>query len=285
MNPACLLLLVVLSADGVSKREAGALPWLPKTKPVEISDQAAYKLTRSGEGYTYETPNFQARVARDGVVSFKDKHGSSSIVSPFLPFLGKSPPPRGPTLESMLRGRFGKRRQPEPEPPSAPGPLPRKLEQDEVCPRTSPCHWESLPVAVVVLGSFDLTDEMMRGMGEDPHSLEKAHFLSATFEFRIKLAIEVRKAEVKKAIEHLPAQLDELWGDERYSPRERRRILYELWYETDSMPDGQRAANIIREFVQRRLPCGSPGSFTGSELDAFAKSHPDRLFIAPEDCR
>jgi hypothetical protein len=49
-------------------------------------------------------------------------------------------------------------------------------------------------------------------------------------------------------------------------------------------PEGERAATVIREFVRRRLPCGSPDSYTRAELDAFAKSHLDRLRIPPDDC-
>jgi hypothetical protein len=49
-----------------------------------------------------------------------------------------------------------------------------------------------------------------------------------------------------------------LWGDRRYTVRERRRILYEIWYEMDRTPDSERAAKIIDEFIRRCLPCGSP---------------------------
>jgi hypothetical protein len=137
---------------------------------------------------------------------------------------------------------------------------------------------------VGVRGSFDLTDEIMRALGQELYSLEKARFLSATFEFRIKMAFEARKADLKEAFEHLPARLDDLWSDERYSVRERRRILYELWYETDRTPEGERAATIIRDFVHRRLPCGIRDGYTRGELDAFAKAHPDRLLIPADAC-
>jgi hypothetical protein len=280
-----VLLVVGLGADVPSSRDAGAPPWLPRTKHVEVSDQAAYGLARSGESYTYETPHFQAQVARDGVVSFKDKHGGASVAFPFFPFIGNAPRPRGPTLESTLRGYFDKRRRPDPEPPYQPEPLSRRLEQNEVCPRSSPCYWESLPVSIVVQGSFDLTDEIMRKLGQDPYGLEKAQFLSATFDFRIKLAMEARKDDLNQGFEHLPGRLDELWGDDRYSPRERRRILYELWYETESSPDGERAATIMRAFVRRRLPCGTPDGFTRAELETFARAHPDRLLLPPDECR
>ena len=273
MNPACVLLLIGLGADAGSSRDAGAPPWLSKTKRIDISEEAFYGLVRSGESYVYESPRFEARVARDGVVSFKDKHISTAFSLPFLGFLDRASRPRGPTLESALRDYFDKRRRPAPEPVPEPPPLPRRIEQSEICPPGSSCHWQSLPVAINVHGSFDLTDEIMRGLGQDPYAPEKARFLSSTFEFRIKLAIEARKTDLKRAFERLPSRLDELWGDDRYSPRERRRILYELWYETDRTPEGERAATIIRNFIRRRLPCGSTNSYTHAELDALSLIH------------
>jgi hypothetical protein len=243
---------------------------------MDISDQAAYGLARSGESYTYETPHFQARVGRDGVVSFKDKHGSASVVFPLFSFIGT--PPRGPTLESTLRGYFDKRRRPAPAPRRDPEP-------NGDCSPSFPCDWQAPPATMVVQGSFALTDEIMRKLGEEPYAFEKARFLSATFEFRIRLAMEARKDDVRQAFEDLPARLDELWGDERYSPRERRRILYELWYETERSPEGERAAASIRAFIFRRLPCGTPDGFTRAELEAFAKAHPDRLLVQPDVCR
>jgi len=80
-------------------------------------------------------------------------------------------------------------------------------------------------MAIEVSGGFDLTDEIMRGLGKDPYALDKARFLSATFEFRMKLAIAQRKLQMRKALDELPQVLDDLWADGRYSARERRRIL------------------------------------------------------------
>jgi hypothetical protein len=284
--PACLLFLVGLGADAGASRDAGEPPpWLPKTKRADLSDEARYGLVRSGDGYVYDASHFQAKVARDGVVSFKDKHGSADFGFSLLPFLGKSPRPRGPTLESTLRGYFDKRRRPQPEPETEPAPLPRRIEQNEVCPPGSSCYWQPLPTLIEVHGTFDLTEEIMRTLGEDPYSLEKARFLSATFEFRIKLAMEARQTDLRKAFEDLPARLEELWSDQRYSPRERRRILYELWYETDRTPEGERAATIIRDFVRWRLACGPPDGFTRAELEALVKSHPERQLISPDGCQ
>jgi hypothetical protein len=137
---------------------------------------------------------------------------------------------------------------------------------------------------VDVSGSFDLTDEIMRTLGQRSYQVEKARFLSATFEFRIKLAMEARKRDIMRALDRLPERLDELWSDGRYSARERRRILSELWLEMDRTAEGQSAAGIIEQFIRRRLPCGDPDAYTKDELDALAKQHAEQPFVHGYGC-
>jgi hypothetical protein len=271
------LALAILCVD------AGAPSWLPRGQPVDVSDQVVYGLRRVGEGYVYDDPRFEARVARDGVVTFKDKRLSFRF--PFFPFLDKGARPKGPTLESTLRDYLNKGRRGKPEPEAAPAqPPPRKMVQSEVCPPSSPCYAPPVTNAIEVRGNFDLTDEIMRAHGKDPYAYEKARFLSSTFEFRIKMAILARKTDLMSSLAKLPERLDELWTDERYTPRERRRILYELWYETDRTPDGERAGRAIDDFIRRSLPCASPAGYTAEELEAFRRLHPDRPFRATADC-
>ena len=288
MNLVGFVLLAGLGADGGVVPDAGLPipPWVPRTKRVDVSSEAEYGLRRAGEGYVYETPHFEARVGHDGVVHFTDRHGSISSF-PFSSLAKGQKRQSTAAPEIGVRDPSASRRGPWLPQPSQPEPPNRPMEQSEICPPSSSCYspfTANRASMVGVRGNFDLTDEIMRALGHDPYSLEKARFLSATFEFRIKMAIEARKADLKEAFERLPARLDDLWGDDRYSLRERRRILYELWYETDRTPEGQRAATIIRDFVHRHLPCGSPNSYTRAELDAFAKSHPARLLIPPDDC-
>ena len=276
MGPALVVLLSILGAD------AGAPLWLPRSPPVDLAEQASYRLRRDGEGYVYEDSRFQARIARDGVVTFKDKRGGVSLPG----FFSKGPKPKGPTLESTIRDYLGKgkRRRAKP-PPELEPPLPtRKMEPSEVCPPGSSCYVLPVPISVEVRGSFDLTDEIMRGMGQHPYAHEKARFLSATFEFRIRMAIAARKADLKSSLERLPERLADLLGDERYTARERRRILYELWCETDQTLDGERAARTIEVFIGRRLPCDSPLGYTADELESLRKLHPEHRVPATADC-
>jgi hypothetical protein len=278
MGFALLLAAAMLCVD------AGPPPWLPRSQPVDLADRGTYPLRPSGDGYVYVTPRFVARVARDGAVTFGDKHGSVGLSNPVS--LSSLPRPRGPTLESTLRDAFGKRRRKKPEPPAAPPPpaYDRKIPQMELCPPSSSCYFPPSYNAIEVRGSSDLTDEIMRAYGQDPYRYEKARFLSATFEFRIKMAIEARKADLKASLAELPRRLDELLVDERYSPRERRRILYELWHETDQTPEGEKAAASIVDFIRRRLPCGSATGYVAGELDGLARLHPERRFPLSGEC-
>jgi len=65
----------------------------------------------------------------------------------------------------------------------------------------------------------------------------------------------------------LPARLEGLWNDTRRSARERRQLLFELWDEIDEHdPACDRARIRILEFIDRRLPPGSPDAYSPSEL-------------------
>jgi hypothetical protein len=278
-----LLLLLVAIPDAGPGRDAGIPLWAPQLRP-DHTLEGSYGLRKWGEGYLYQDQKFEARVAPDGTVSFKEKHGDASLFTPFS-WIART---RAQQRQRALPERPGRdpvayRQTPwiaPPEPRSAA----RDVPQDEICPPSSSCSALPPRTALQVTGGFDLTDEILRAMGKEPYALDKARFLSATFEFRVNLAIAQRKRQMRQALDELPRSLDDLWGDGRYSPRERRRILYELWYETDRTPEGDRAAKLIDAFIRRRLPCGGVDGYTPGELGAFRKSHPDRPFSPGEAC-
>jgi hypothetical protein len=276
-----LLLLLVLG--GPVNPDGGIPLWAPRLKPVD-SVEGSYALHKWGEGYFYEDARFEARVAPDGTVGFKDKRGSATFIPLSWAVKGTDKRP-APLPERSAKDPAAGRRAPWLPPPEQTRTPSRMPPKEELCPPGSRCWFPPSATVIGVEGTFDLTEELMRTLGKDPHALEKAHFLSATFEFRIQMAIAVRKRQMKQALENFPRYLDELWADTRYSPRERRRILCELWYETDRTPDGARAAQMIDAFVTKHLPCGAADGYTAGELDAFHTSHPERPFKAADRCR
>jgi hypothetical protein len=278
-----LLLLLAATPDAGPGRNAGIPLWAPQLRP-DNTLEGSYGLRKWGEGYMYQDQKFEARVAPDGTVSFKDKHLNASLFTPFS-WIGKT---RAQQRQQALPERTGRdpvayRHTPWIA-PHEPRSSARDVPQAEICPPSSSCYALPVTMAVEVTGTFDLTDEIIRGLGKDPDALDKARFLSATFEFRMKLAIAQRKRQMRKALDDLPQSLDDLWADGRYSPRERRRILYELWYEMDRTPEGDRAAMMIETFIRRQLPCDGADGYTSGELNAFRKSHPDRPFSPGEAC-
>lgn len=278
-----LLLVIAATPDaGTSHGDAASPPWAPRARALDTLE-GSYSLRKWGQGYLYEDAKFEARVAPDGTVSFKDKHAGAKTFTPFS-WIGKTrAQQRQERLERLDRDPFPYRHTPWIAPPE-PRPFVRNIPQEEICPPESSCYALPTQMAFEVRGRFDLTDELMRSLGKDPNALDKARFLSATFEFRIEIAIEHGKRLMKKALDDLLGYLNDLWADERYSPRERRRLLYELWYEVDRTPEGERAAKTIEAFIRRRLPCDSVDGYTRGELDGFRKSHPDRRFAPGESC-
>lgn len=272
---------LALSLFGLMPATGGASPEAantdpPRTGPFVFTPPArprphegTYQLRPTPDGgYQYQDLRFQARIAPDGHVSFTDvrvRLERPTILGVPLD-LARQDRSGGPgarpsladTLMKALRGD-----------PNRPVPFtahsrPRDAEELWAIPPTpsSPLG----PMFVSISGTFDLTDELMRATGQGPYRYEKARFLSATFEFRVKLAAERQRKLLSDAIAQLPQRLDALWEDTAYTPRERRRILCLLWAELDVVdPDRRQAAEVIAGWIRRRLPAGTPSGYSAAE--------------------
>ena len=281
-----VLLLAAASPDAGAPRDAGIPLWAPRVQPPAATVEGSYGLRKWGRGYFYDDAKFEARVAPDGTVTFKSKRISVALDQPWA--RNKHRPESPPIAERTARDPTSARRAPWLPPPEPAEGGSRRQEPFEVCPPSSPCYVPPPSMRGTMIsasGGFDLTDEIMRGLGKDPLARDKARFLSATFEFRMKLAIEERKQQMREALDTFPQRLDELWADTRYSLRERRHILHELWVEMDNTPEGVRAGNMIELFIQRRLPCGAADGYTPGELEAFRSRKPERPFTPVEGCK
>lgn len=125
--------------------------------------------------------------------------------------------------------------------------------------------------AIDVVGTFDLTDEVIRLAGQGWYKYEKAKFLSATFEFRVCLAAARQAKLLEEALEELPARLTALWGSPEFTAREKRRIVCLLWAEVDVAHARSRvAADTILTWVRDRLPPESRDAYGAAELAACA---------------
>ena len=268
-----LIFAVRLTATLVANVDAGAAstespspgPWQPSTD---------YELRRVKDGtgdLIYDATGFTARVARDGSVSFRDKHLTFSLA--LLPHLGRQGVPAGvPSLESVLRGRGTKRASPPPVSADEQAALygsrlpiptvtPYRPDPREACQYPQPCYFNASVFLLSIKGGFDLTDELMRLGGQDPYRYPKAHFLAGTRELRIRMAARAHADDLRRSATGLAGQLSDITCDGRLTIVERRAIIEGLGAELDtSTPEGRAAKAEIDRFLTRfsHPDAGSP---------------------------
>jgi hypothetical protein len=253
-----LVLLLVLAAPPTAVPPS-ALPAPPVAK---LAQPLIYRINRRKQGdYLFESTPFSAVIQRDGSVQFRDKHGALGLLIP-LP----RPLPAGTaTLESSVREALGGARPGSRAAPPGRASAPPVLL--EICEQT-PCT-DPLQVVGAAGASFDVTEEMMRLFGEDPYRYEKARFLAVTAEWRARLVAVTRDRQKDAALANQHQQLLAIWRDRRYTPNERRRLLFNLWLEMDDSPQGRQGAAGIVSFIRQHAPAGSREAFTAGELAAM----------------
>lgn len=267
-----------LAAGAVHDRSETVPAWL---KPLSLPDLSAseFRLQPLGDGYTYDELTFTADIARDGVVSFHDRavffdnllflhqHMPGALSMEEFAYLAFDRP------RAHLRSLFVPEQGPFPGSPADP------IDWSVLCPEPSTCY--ALPGLFVLTGvgvSADLTDEILRGLGQDLYRMQKARFLAATLDVRMRMAVQAQQDDLQTSLDQLPERLAELWHDPRYSAPEKRRILFELWRDTDESDAGVHARAIILTFIRRILPCKSPLAYSPAELRVLQSSEAARTF-------
>lgn len=139
----------------------------------------------------------------------------------------------------------------------------------------------------VLHATFDLTDWLMRSVGNDPYSPRKARFLDETREERAELAAADARETMRDVLAELGAYLQATWADTRMPAPERRRILFALWDECaesgspELVSASQRARATIMAFIRKHLPAGSQDAYTAAELEAYSRRKKSRAQFAP----
>jgi hypothetical protein len=98
---------------------------------------------------------------------------------------------------------------------------------------------------------FDLTDEIMRAMGEDPYLDVQRKLAAGTLEERQRMADEYRRETLQAAMAGLRSFLRALIADPTRTDETKRQLLRELADETDDTPAGRRAREIILESLDQ----------------------------------
>jgi hypothetical protein len=209
---------------------------------------------RSGD-LLYDGPLFSARVGVDGTVKFGPRRPAHPLWwPPFFPV----PIDNGrPSLQSTLSAALKGKKQP-------------KVESDKVVDesfliipnttryRPDPREGSRASFQPIIpygaSGHGDLTDALTQISGQDPHRLEKARFLAATSDLRVRRAARAQAQWIREAAAELPQRLEAIAADERLTVAERRALFEALASEMDDSPAGREAAVRIRAFSVARFP-------------------------------
>jgi hypothetical protein len=135
--------------------------------------------------------------------------------------------------------------------------------------------------------SFDVTDALMRAHGMDPYWAAKLEWLDETRDERGEMALAARRERLRESLARMPGLLDAIWRDPRWSPSERRRLIFQLWDEcAEDGPDevvvaARQVRVTIEDFVRKRLPPGTPDAFPPPELNTLNASRTSHAEFRP----
>jgi len=138
-----------------------------------------------------------------------------------------------------------------------------------------------------IAASFDLTDMIMRAIGDDPYAFEKLKILDATREARAGMAREDRSGRIRAALVRLPRDLARIWAYERWDAAERRRVLFRLWDEVveegeaELVRAGAQVRGIICNFIRQHLSAGGPAAYTSEELAELNRRRKSKTAFDP----
>lgn len=146
----------------------------------------------------------------------------------------------------------------------------------------------------IVKGQFDLTDALMRSVGEDPYAYNKRCFARATQKLRVKMRRADHHSKLDGALVQMAGQLARMWNDPQLSKRRLRGLLFELWDECqDGAPDpadalarkrlvvAQRVRWMISCFIRKHLPEGSHHAYSPRELRRMNQGRASTKPFAP----
>src|SRR5262249_38714091 len=103
-----------------------------------------------------------------------------------------------------------------------------------------------------IAGHFDITDAVMRALGQDPYRHEKMKVRERTRGAREQMAAGDRSARLREAEKKLGAYLEKVWAQGRWTVAQRKAALFALWEEAaeDGDPELQRAGAMARATIE-----------------------------------
>lgn len=201
--------------------------------------------------FRFDHPGFTAKVARDGRVELKDKPSAQ----PFF---------EGPCVECVKRDL-----------------------SNYVDDPSSGKAMNLMALLPKVGVRFDITDYVMRKIGDDPYNHAKAKFLDETRDQREAMWQAESEERLREALQTLPAQLAKIWLHDAWTEAERRQVLFDLWDEcaetgsAERVRLGKQIRVTIMAFIRRNLPAGSAHAYSEAELKTLNARRSSKAAFAP----
>ena len=131
---------------------------------------------------------------------------------------------------------------------------------------------------------FDVSDAIMRAVGQDPYASEKRRFLDRTRDQRVAIGNEHKKATYQRSRQYATSAVLRAWNS---APdlAAKKRVLFELWDEcaetgrADLVAGAADARAAIENFIQWKLV--GPDAYTAEELRAFNAKRSSKAVFAP----
>jgi hypothetical protein len=144
-----------------------------------------------------------------------------------------------------------------------------------------------LPTDGLITGGFDLSDALIRSLGEDPYAARKLALLDRTRDERAAIARVHHGEALERSVSRLRDHLAAIWSRGDLDAAARRQILFELWDEcaergsaADLAAAGAARATIIG-FIRRRLPKGTAAAYSAAELARLNDQRSSRARFEP----
>jgi hypothetical protein len=152
----------------------------------------------------------------------------------------------------------------------------------------SPAPAAGAGVGLGVAGHFDLTDHVMKRMGQDPYGPSKRAIADATREQRLCMARRYQGERQKQELFNLATKVRSLASRADLSAADRRELVFEIWDEcteeaTLGTDYGAMARATILAVVREAFPAGSERAYQPAELLAFNQRRSSRQRFAPYD--
>lgn len=140
---------------------------------------------------------------------------------------------------------------------------------------------------VVYRATFDITDTLMRAVGEDPYTARKLDFVRETRALRMQLYRETLRKNLDNALFDLKPRLVSLWTDAEMDAAERRKLLFEIWDgalfegKSERAITGRAVRAVVIAFIREHLPRGSKQAYSAAELLRLGRIRTSSVPFAP----